>query len=78
MTFASPGPGLGEVRVLDHDRPRAMLSRRGDEAADGGPQPPVAGSGGQWREAPGLPANARVAQNPGAGRDQAPELGENG
>jgi hypothetical protein len=37
------GTGLGEVEVLDHDRLRAVRPGGGDEAADRGPQPPVAG-----------------------------------
>ena len=47
VPLASLGPGPGEVQVLDHDRPGAMLFRGGDEGADRGPQPPVTGSGGQ-------------------------------
>ncbi len=45
--LAALGAGLGEVEVLDHDRPRAVLPGGGDQAADRGPQPPVPGGGGQ-------------------------------
>ena len=47
VAFASLGAGRGEVEVLDHDGPGAVLPRGGDEGADGGPQPPVPGGGGQ-------------------------------
>jgi hypothetical protein len=46
VPLAALGAGLGEVEVLDHDRPRAVLAGGGDQAADGGAEPPVAGGGG--------------------------------
>jgi hypothetical protein len=46
VPLAALGAGLGEVEVLDHDRPRPVLAGGGDEGADRGPQPPVAGGGG--------------------------------
>ena len=45
--LAPLGTGLGEVQVFDHDGPRAVLSGGSDDAGDRGPQPSVAGSGGQ-------------------------------
>ena len=53
--LASLGPGLGEVQVLDHDRPRAVLFRGGDQAADRGPQPPVPGRRRAARPGPAGP-----------------------
>ena len=47
VPLASLGPGPGEVQVLDHERPGAVLFRGGDEGADRGQQPPVTGGGGQ-------------------------------
>ena len=40
MPFAALVPGLGEVEVLDHDGPRPVLAGGGDQAADGGAEPP--------------------------------------
>ena len=41
--FASFGAGAGEVQVLDDDGAGAARPCGGDQGADGGPQPPVAG-----------------------------------
>ena len=46
MPFAALGAGPGEVQVLDHDGARAVLAGGGDEGADRGAEPPVAGGGG--------------------------------
>jgi hypothetical protein len=45
--FASFGPCLGKVEVLDDDGPRAVPLGGCDEGTDGRPQPPVASRGGQ-------------------------------
>jgi hypothetical protein len=49
--LAAFGAGVGEVEVLDHDRPRAVVPGGGDEAADGVPESPVACRGGQAGQA---------------------------
>jgi hypothetical protein len=41
--LAALGPGLGEVKILDRDRPTAVDVGKGDELADRGPQPPIPG-----------------------------------
>jgi hypothetical protein len=46
VPLAALVPGLGEVEVLDHDGPRAVLAGGGDDGADRGAEPPVAGGGG--------------------------------
>jgi hypothetical protein len=45
--LAALGAGVGEVEVLDHDRPRAVVFRGGDQAADRVPEPAVPRGGGQ-------------------------------
>ena len=45
--LASFGAGLGEVKVLDRQRPRPGCFRGRDEARHGGPDAAVAGGGGQ-------------------------------
>src|SRR5208337_3340594 len=47
VTFASLGTGPGEVQVLDDDGAGTAGQRGRDEAADGCPQVPVAGGGGE-------------------------------
>jgi hypothetical protein len=39
--LAALGPGLGEVKILDRDRPTAVDVGKGDELADRGSQPPI-------------------------------------
>src|ERR1700730_14810714 len=41
VPFAALVPGVGEVEVLDHDRPRPVPPGGGDEGADGAAGPPA-------------------------------------
>src|SRR5271157_4535670 len=65
--FAAFGAGVGEVQVLDDDGAGTAALRGGDEGGDGGPQPPVAGAGGQPGEAEG--DGGRDAEDVAVGRD---------
>jgi hypothetical protein len=42
VLLASLLAGVGEVKVLDHNRPAAVLPGQPDQTGDGGAQPPVA------------------------------------